>query len=122
MQRKTLITVGGAAAAAVLAGGAVLTYTLGGTQSSTGLDSYSSVTVDGQKALAGHIVGGRTESKYHALPWLGTEVKDVRCPDLKAVAGTKATCTAKKGDGGKVSIPVSVVKADGSSVTWKFER
>lgn len=121
MQRKTLIAVVGPVAV-VIAGGVVLTYTLGGSESTTRLDTHSSATVDGQKALAGNIVGGRTETKFHVLPWVGFEVKDVRCPDLKAVAGTKVSCTAKKGDGQKVSIPVSVVKVDGSSVTWKFER
>ncbi|MPY64519.1 DUF4333 domain-containing protein [Streptomyces spongiae] len=121
MQRKYLVPVVGTAVA-VIAGGVVLTLTLGGTESTTELDSQSSVTVDGEKALSGNVVGGRTQSKYHALPWLGTSVKDVRCPDLKAVAGAKVTCTAKDGDGEAVSIPVSVVDAEGSSVTWKFER
>ncbi|MEW2401692.1 DUF4333 domain-containing protein [Streptomyces sp. NPDC046862] len=121
MQRKTLISIGGAVAV-VLAGGVVLTYTLGGSESTTHLDSTSSATVDGHKALAGNIVGGRTESKFHVLPWVGTAVKDVTCPDLKAVAGAKVTCTAKEDDGKELSIPVSVVKVDGSAVTWKFER
>ncbi|MEU2748405.1 hypothetical protein ABZ613_19360 [Streptomyces collinus] len=46
----------------------------------------------------------------------------MKCPDLKAVAGAKVTCTAKDGDGKDLSIPVTVLKADATSVTWAFER
>jgi hypothetical protein len=42
--------------------------------------------------------------------------------DLKAVVGVKVTCTAKDDDGKDLSIPVTVLKADASSVTWTFER
>ncbi|MDX2695685.1 hypothetical protein Sipo8835_19725 [Streptomyces ipomoeae] len=121
MPSKPLI-ITGAAVAAVAVGAGALTYAMSGTESSTGLDRFSAVTVDGQKALSGNIVGGRTESKYHPLPWIGSDVSGVRCPDLKAVAGTEVTCTGKGGDGEKVSIPVTVVKATDTSVTWKFER
>lgn len=122
MQRKFLVGVIGGATAVVALGG-VGTYLLSGTESTTGLDHpVLKAEVDGHKALDGTIVAARTEGKYHPLPWVGSEVSKVRCPDLKAVTGTKVTCTAK-GDAGKsVSIPVSVVKATDSSVTWKFER
>jgi hypothetical protein len=120
--QRTHVLVGSGTVAAVFAAGAILTYTLAGTESTTGLDDHTTVTVDGHRALDGDIVAGRTQSRYSPLPWVGTEVKDVRCPALKAVAGTSVTCTAKKGDGGRIEIPVRVVKADESSVTWKFER
>ncbi|MGW1022945.1 DUF4333 domain-containing protein [Streptomyces sp. NPDC002577] len=121
MQRKHLVTTG-IAAAVVLGATTAATYALGGTESTTQLDSYSTVTVDGQKALAKNIVAGRIESKYHPLPWIGSKVTGVSCPTgLKAVTGTAMTCTAK-GDGKQVEIPVSVVRAGGTSVTWKFER
>ncbi|KND42578.1 MULTISPECIES: hypothetical protein [Streptomyces] len=116
------LAVTGAAVAAVAVGGGALTYAMSGTQSTTGLDRFTSVTVDGHKALKGDIVAGRTESKYSPLPWIGGETSGLECPDLKAVAGTRVTCTAKDGDGKDLAIPVTVVKADASSVTWKFER
>lgn len=118
--KPLLIT--GAAVAAVAVGGGALTYAMSGTESTTGLDKFTAVTVDGQKALSGNIVAGRTESKYSPLPWIGTDVSGTKCPDLKAKAGAEVTCTAKDGDGKAVSIPVTVVKADAGSVTWKFER
>jgi hypothetical protein len=121
MERKPLIMTG-VAVAAVAVGGGALTYAMSGTESATGLDTFTTVTVDGQKALSGNILAGRTEAKYSPLPWVGSDVSGTTCPDLKAVAGTKVTCTAKAGDGKDVSIPVTVVKADASSVTWKFER
>ncbi|MFF6782975.1 hypothetical protein [Streptomyces sp. NPDC012510] len=119
-RRPMLIT--GAAVAAVAVGGGALTYAMSGTESTTGLDKFATVTVDGQKALSGNIVAGRTSAKYSPLPWIGGDTSVVKCPDLKAVAGTRVTCTAKDGDGKDLSIPVTVVKADASSVTWKFER
>ncbi|MEH0638004.1 hypothetical protein ACFU6M_17175 [Streptomyces bottropensis] len=121
MTRHPLV-ITGAAVAAVAVGGGALTYALSGTESTTGLDRFSSVTVDGQKALKGGLVAGRTASKYSPLPWIGGATSDLTCPDLKAVAGTKVTCTARDGDGRDLAIPVTVVKADASSVTWKFER
>ncbi|GEC02921.1 hypothetical protein SSP24_05760 [Streptomyces spinoverrucosus] len=122
MQSKFLVgLVGGATA--VVALGAVGTYILAGTESTTRLDDASTVSVDGHKALSGRIIAGRAESKFHPLPWVGTKVTDVTCPTgLKAVAGATLTCTGRTGDGKDVSIPVSVVKADGDSVTWKFQR
>jgi hypothetical protein len=121
MERKPLL-ITGAAVAAVAVGGGALTYALSGTESTTGLDRFTTVTVDGRPALSGKIVAGRTESKYSPLPWIGGETSGIRCPDLKAVTGAEVTCTAKDGDGKDLSIPVTVVKADASSVTWKFER
>lgn len=123
MQRSKFLVglVGGAAA--VVALGGLGTYLLSGTESTTHLDSYSTVKVDGHKALAARIVSGRTESKYHPLPWVGRKVSGVTCPSgLKAVAGASITCTGKTGDGKSIDIPVSVVKATATSVTWKFER
>ncbi|MEI5523071.1 hypothetical protein WB401_05035 [Streptomyces brasiliscabiei] len=121
MERQPLLITGAAVAAVALGGGA-LTYAMSGTESTTSLDKFSSVTVDGRKALKGSLVAGRTESKYSPLPWIGGETSGLSCPDLKAVAGAEVTCTAKDGDGKNLSIPVTVVKADASSVTWKFER
>ncbi|WP_326574052.1 hypothetical protein OG250_02020 [Streptomyces sp. NBC_00487] len=121
MERRPLL-ITGVALAAVAAGGGALTYAMSGTESTTGLDRYSAVTVDGEKGLSGTIAAGRIASKYSPLPWIGGETSDLKCPDLKAVAGTEVTCTAKDGDGRDLSIPVTVVRADASSVTWKFER
>lgn len=122
MQRKFLVgAVGGAAGVAALFG--VGTHLLSGTESTTALDGPGTVTVGGHKALAANIVEGRTQSKYHPLPWVGTKLSDVSCPTgLKAVAGASVTCTGKKSDGDSVDIPVTVVKAAADSVTWKFER
>ncbi|QOV34000.1 DUF4333 domain-containing protein [Streptomyces ferrugineus] len=110
-------------ATAVVALGGLGTYLLSGTESTSRLDEYSTASVDGHKALASNIVAGRTESKYHPLPWVGDKVTGVTCPGgLKAVAGASITCAGKKSDGGVVRIPVRVTKADAKSVTWKFER
>ena len=119
---KFLVGAVGGATALVALGG-LGTYLLSGTESTSELDRYSSVQVDGHKALSGKIVAGRAESRYHPLPWVGKKVSGVTCPTgLKAVAGATITCTGKSTDGRSVDIPVSVVKATGSSVTWKFER
>ncbi|MFF0014151.1 DUF4333 domain-containing protein [Streptomyces sp. NPDC005374] len=122
MQRRYLVTaVGGLAGAAVVFG--LGTHFLAGTESTTALDARSTATVDGHKALAANIVEGRTQSKYHPLPWIGVKVSDVTCPSgLKAVAGATVTCTGEKSGGGSVDIPVTVVKASATSVTWKFDR
>ncbi|TPQ23679.1 DUF4333 domain-containing protein [Streptomyces sporangiiformans] len=123
MQRSKFVVgiVGGATA--VLAIGGVGTYLLSGTESTSELDEHTTVTVGGQKALAGDIVAGRAQSKYHPLPWVGDKVSAVTCPTgLKAVAGATLTCTGKNNDGKNVDIPVTVVKATSDSVTWKFER
>ncbi|MFJ9742029.1 hypothetical protein [Streptomyces sp. NPDC101166] len=121
MEHKPLI-VAGVAVAAVAVGGGALTCAVSGTESTTGLDTSTTVTVDGHKALSGDIVAGRTSSKYSPLPWIGGDTSVVKCPDLKAVAGVKVICTAREGDGKDLSIPVTVLKADATSVTWKFER
>lgn len=121
MKREPLI-VTGVAVAAVAVGGGALTYAMSGMESTTGLDKSTTVTVDGHKALSGTVVAGRTSSKYSPLPWIGGDTSVVKCPDLKAVAGAKVTCTAKDGDGKDLSIPVTVLKADATSVTWTFER
>ncbi|MFM9594847.1 hypothetical protein ACKI1J_29865 [Streptomyces scabiei] len=121
MARKPLIITAGVVAALAVGGGA-LTYAMSGTESTTGLDEFTTVTVDGQKALSGRIVTGRTASKYSPLPWIGAGTDIVKCPDLKAVAGTEVSCLAKDGDGKDLSIPVTVLAADATSITWKFER
>lgn len=112
--------VGGAAA--VVAVGGLGTHLLSGTESTTGLDQYTSVLVDGHRALAANIVEGRTEGKYHPLPWVGTAVS-VSCPSgLEAVAGATLTCVGEESGGRTVDIPVTVVRATAHSVTWRFER
>lgn len=122
MQRKTLVSaVGGVAGAAVVFG--LGTYFLSGTESNTRLSEDTTVSVGGHRALAANIVAGRTQSKYHPLPWVGVKLTEVSCPSgLKAVAGATLTCTGKKSGGGTVKIPVTVVKASDRSVTWKFDR
>ncbi|NUR01844.1 MAG: DUF4333 domain-containing protein [Streptomyces sp.] len=123
MQRSTFLVgvVGGVTAVVALCG--LGTYLLSGTESTTRLDEFSTASVDGHKALAANIVAGRTESKYHPLPWVGDKVSHVTCPTgLKAVAGATLTCTGKKSDGATVDIPVRVTRADAKSVTWKFGR
>ncbi|BBC38940.1 hypothetical protein SGFS_102340 [Streptomyces graminofaciens] len=121
MERRPLI-ITGVAVAAVAVGGGALTYAMSGTESTTGLDRFSSVSVGGAPGLSGNILAGRIESKYSPLPWIGRDLSGTTCPGLKAVAGAKVTCTAEGDDGKDFSIPVTVVKADASSVTWKFER
>ena len=71
MQRETFLVsvVGGAVA--LVSVGAVGTHLLAGTESTSELDRHSSVTVDGQRALSGKVVAGRTVGRYHALPWVG---------------------------------------------------
>ncbi|QKZ16001.1 DUF4333 domain-containing protein [Streptomyces chartreusis] len=119
---KFLVGLVGGATAVVALGG-VGTYLLSGTESTTSLDENSTVKVGGYKALSAGIVAGRTQSKYHPLPWVGEKVSDVSCPTgLKAVAGGSITCTGKDSSGDPVRIPVSVVTVAGDSVTWKFER
>lgn len=122
MQHKFLVgAVGGAASVTALFG--VGTHLLSGTQSTSELDARTTVQVGGHKALAGSIVAGRTLSRYHPLPWVGKKVSDVSCPTgLKAVAGARVTCTGKTDGGKSVDIPVTVVKATDSSVTWTFQR
>ncbi|MEY9996143.1 hypothetical protein ABIE67_008175 [Streptomyces sp. V4I8] len=123
MQRsKFLVGVVGGVTAVVTLGG-LGTCLLSGTESTSSLDEYSTVSVDGHRALAANVVAGRTESKIHPLPWVGDKVSGITCPTgLKAVAGASITCTGEKGDGEVVRIPVRVTKADAKSVTWKFER
>jgi hypothetical protein len=118
--RYPLGAAGGAAAVLLL--GALGTRLASGTESTTGLTPDDTVTVDGHKALAPNIVAGRTQSKYHPLPWVGTKV-DVSCPKgLKAVTGTTLTCTGRKSDGTTIDIPVTVINATDTHITWKFGR
>ncbi|MES5817977.1 DUF4333 domain-containing protein [Streptomyces sp. RG80] len=123
MQRSKFLIGAVGGATAIVAVGGLGTYLLAGTESTTGLDESTTVQVAGHKALSPNIVAGRTESKYHPLPWVGQKVTGVTCPTgLKAVAGATVTCTGKGENGKTVDIPVSVVKTTGSSITWKFER
>ncbi|MDX2682207.1 DUF4333 domain-containing protein [Streptomyces soliscabiei] len=122
MWRKVLISLVGGATALVAVGG-VGTHLIADTESTTSLDKSSTVQVGGHKALAGNVVAGRVEYRYHPLPWVGKKVSDVSCPTgLKAVAGARVTCTGKTDGGKSVDIPVTVVKATDSSVTWAFQR
>lgn len=123
MQRSGFLVgaVGGVVVVAAVGGAGI--YLLSGTESTTALDRYSTVTVDGHKALSAKIVASRTQTKYNPLPWVGEKITGVTCPTgLKAVAGATLTCTGKDSDGKALDIPVTVVKASDSSVTWKFER
>ncbi|AVV47158.1 DUF4333 domain-containing protein [Streptomyces sp. ID05-04B] len=123
MQRNKFLVGAVGGATAVVALGGIGTHLLSGTESTTGLDAQSTVSVDGHRALAANIVAGRTESKYHPLPWVGDKLSGVTCPTgLKAVAGATLTCTGKKSDGKTVEIPVRVTKAGTTSITWAFER
>ncbi|MEU5887958.1 DUF4333 domain-containing protein [Streptomyces sp. NPDC047461] len=128
--RFLLGVVGGATAVLVLGG--IGTHLLSSTQSTTSLDTYDTVTVDGRKALAPNIVAGRTESLYHPLPWVGVKVHvscpeglkvHVSCPEgLKAQSGATLTCTGRRTDGTTLDIPVTVVRVTDTHLTWKFER
>jgi hypothetical protein len=112
--------VGGAAVVLVVGGTA--THLLSTTESTTRLDEYDTVTVDGHRALAPNVVAGRTQSLYHPLPWVGVKVQ-VSCPKgLEAVEGATLTCTGRRVDGTTIDIPVRVLEASQSRITWKFER
>lgn len=112
--------VGGAAAVAALF--ALTTALVARSESTTELNQFDTMLIDGHKALEPGIVAGRTQSLYHPLPWVGAEV-EVSCPTgLKAVAGTKMTCTGERHDGTTVDIPVTVIRATDTHITWKFER
>ncbi|MEU0202438.1 MULTISPECIES: DUF4333 domain-containing protein [unclassified Streptomyces] len=123
MQRSTFLVGAVGGATAVVALGGLGTHFLSGTESTSRLDEHSTASVDGHKALAANIVAGRTESKYHPLPWVGDKLSGVSCPTgLKAVAGATLTCTGRTSDGKTVEIPVRVTRAGAKSVTWTFER
>ncbi|WP_406443699.1 DUF4333 domain-containing protein [Streptomyces sp. NBC_01613] len=118
---KFLVGVAVGAAAVLLLGG-LGTRLVSRTESTTELNQFDTMTVDGHKALKPKIVAGRTEGKYHPLPWVGVKVH-VSCPTgLKAVTGTVMTCTGRRTDGSTVDIPVTVIRATDSHITWKFGR
>jgi len=118
---RFLVGVVGGAAFVLLVGG-LGTRLIARTESTTGLDRYDTVVVDGHKALPPNIVAGRTQSLYHPLPWVGVKV-EVSCPTgLKSVAGATLTCTGRKNDGSTIDIPVTVISATDSRITWKFRR
>lgn len=115
-----------AAVTALLATGAVVAadLTLRGTESTTELDQFSSTVVDGTPELSKSVVAGRIQSKFHPLPWIGADIRDVTCPtSLRAAAGQQMTCVGV-GDGTPVDIPVTVVSVtpDATKVTWNFAR
>ncbi|WP_369240225.1 hypothetical protein AB5J56_39165 [Streptomyces sp. R21] len=112
--------VGGAAALLVLGG--LGTRLVSGTESTTELNQFDTVTVGGHKALAPDIVSGRTHSKYHPLPWVGVKVRAFCPTGLKAVTGTTIICKGKRNDGTTVDIPVTVTRVTDSHITWKFNR
>lgn len=119
---KFAVGVAAGATVALLAG-VLGTRALSTTESTTSLDEYDTVMVDGRKALAASIVAGRTQSLYHPLPWVGARLHDVTCPGpLLAVAGTRMTCTGRRSNGTAVRIPVTVVDATPTHITWKFDR
>ncbi|GCB43691.1 hypothetical protein [Streptomyces sp. NL15-2K] len=101
----------------------LVTHELSGTESTTSLDKFSAVTIDGQQALKPNIVAGRTLGMYHPLPWVGTSIGDLSCPAaLKAVAGATLTCHGTSADGSLIDVPVRTVSATSDSITWVFER
>jgi hypothetical protein len=111
-----------AGAVAVLVLGGTATHLLSTTESTTRLDKFDTVTVDGHRALAPKIVAGRTQSLYHPLPWGGVKVR-VSCPEgLKATEGATLTCSGRRNDGTTIDIPVTVLEATDTHITWKFER
>lgn len=122
MQRKLIVGIGVtlALAAGVVTG---LTFWLRGTTFTTELFQSNSVTVDGHPALSPKVVAGITQVKYHPLPWLGVELADVQCPGgLPATAGARMTCKATTPSGSKLDIPVRVLEATASTITWSFQR
>lgn len=121
LDRKFAVGVAGGAAA-VVALATLATNLIAKTESTTELNRYDTMMVDGHKALAPKIVAGRTQGLYHPLPWVGVRVH-VSCPGpLKAVRGVVLRCSGRKGDGTVVEIPVTVVRATSTHVTWRFER
>lgn len=118
------VVAGAVAGAAALLGFLALANSMAApTRSTTELNRYDTVMIDGHKALKPKIVAGRILSLYHPLPWVGTELRAPSCPTaLKAVAGTTMTCTATRHNGRTVEIPVTVVGATDTHITWKFER
>jgi hypothetical protein len=109
-------------ASAVLVLGTLGTRLVSGTESTTGLDRYDTVTVDGHRALAPDVVAGRLQSLYHPLPWVGAKA-EVSCPaGLRAVTGATLTCAGEKEDGTTVDVPIRVVGATDTHITWTFER
>ncbi|MFD5161786.1 DUF4333 domain-containing protein [Streptomyces hawaiiensis] len=119
-QQVLVGVVGGAAVVLVLGG--LATHVVSGTESTTEVNQFDTVLVDGHKALAPNIVAGRTQNKYNPLPWVGVKVH-VSCPTgLKAVAGTTLTCIGKRNFGTTMDIPVTVTNVTNSHITWKFHR
>jgi Domain of unknown function (DUF4333) len=119
--RQSIIVLGGACVAVLIAG--VGTYASSGTESTTPLDSVSTVTVDGHKALDPKVVAGRMQSMYHPLPWVGSAISATTCPrGLRAEAGASVSCTAKDSGGEQVTIKATTVSASDTSITWKFDR
>ena len=101
--------------------GAAAAHTLADAQATTVLDRSGTVTVDGHRAVPREIVASHIRVRYRPLR-IGRVITAVSCPTgLPAVAGTSLTCSGKVG-GRPLSIPVTVIKASGHSVTWAFRR
>ncbi|HKT01940.1 MAG TPA: DUF4333 domain-containing protein [Rugosimonospora sp.] len=117
------VSVGVAAALSIAGAVAVLTLGLSDTESTSRLDQSSTVVVHGRPALAPTIVAGRTLSRYHPLPWIGLRLTTVHCPsELPAVTGARITCTGTTAGGSRIEIPVLVLQATTSTLTWSFQR
>ncbi|MFC9126130.1 DUF4333 domain-containing protein [Streptomyces sp. NPDC057099] len=129
MQRGFLVGAVGGVTAVAAVGGLVTWQLASKDVQHTTIDTIPRtfyVKVDGHLAVERTILEARIDGWYHPLPWVGKDIHDVSCPaHLKAVAGATETCTARA-DGGRISIPVRVIKVEGDPatprVTWKFER
>ncbi|WNM31862.1 hypothetical protein RKE30_16330 [Streptomyces sp. Li-HN-5-11] len=94
MQRGMFLVGAVGCATAVVALGGLNTCLLSGTESTTGLDDHSTVSVDGHRELAAGVVAGRTKSNYHPLSWGAVKLSGVTCPSgPKAVTGVPRTCS-----------------------------
>lgn len=115
--------VGSGVVLASIASVIVLTHAVGGTTSTTTLDEFSTVKVDGKPALSGSIVAGRIMSKYHPLPWVGGQLRSLDCPSgLEARVGVSIKCSGTSAAGDRIDVPVHVTAVSGDAVTWSFDR
>lgn len=111
-----------AAFAVVAAGVVASTRLLNTTKSTTALDRYRSVEIEGDTVPLGNIVAGRVHARFHPLPWLGTRITEAERPGpLAAKVGAELTCAARAGDR-QVAIPVSALDVADGNITWIFER
>jgi len=76
----------------------------------------------GEPGAAAAVVGHR-HREPGTVVFQGDGEVEVSCPTgLKAVSGTTITCTGRKNDGTIIDIPVTVISATDSRITWKFLR